>query len=84
MSSRTSNTARFIEFLDYRERFQEHIISFDELEICGWYLCAREQFMKCADSDMTVSATSVMASVFDSYYRAGLGFKNDLYGGLEK
>ena len=33
--------ARFVEYLDYRERLQGHIISFDELEICGWYMNRR-------------------------------------------
>lgn len=70
--------ARFIEYLDYREKMQERLICFDELEICGWYLCDREQFKTCADMDYTITTTPTMGSIFDAYYRVGLGFKNEL------
>lgn len=70
--------ARFMEFLDYREKMQERLICFDELEICGWYLCDREQFKTCADMDYTITTTPTMGSIFDAYYRVGLGFKNEL------
>ena len=70
--------ARFIEFLDYRERLQEHIMCFDELEICGWYLNDREQFKVCADKDTIIATTPNMGTIFDAYYRIGLGFYNEL------
>ncbi len=70
--------ARFIEFLDYREKMQERVICFDELELCGWYLCDREQFKTCADKDYTITTTPTMGSIFDAYYRVGLGFRNEL------
>lgn len=69
---------RFVEFLDYRERCHEHIICSDELELCGWYLCDREQFKEFADKDITINTTPNMAVIFDAYYRVGLGFKNEL------
>ncbi len=70
---------RFIEFLDYRERFQDHIMCFDELELCGWYLNDREQFKKYADrKDTMINTTSNMGTIFDAYYHVGLGFKNEL------
>ena len=70
--------ARFVEFLDYRERFQEHVICADELELCGWYLCDRNQFKEYADKDLPICTTPNMAVVFDAYYHIGLGFKNEL------
>lgn len=70
--------ARFMEFLDYRERFHGHIICSDELELCGWYLCDRDQFKEYADKDYTVCTNSDMAAIFESYYKIGLGFKNEL------
>lgn len=70
--------ARFIEFLDFRERMQGHIMSFDELEICGWYLCDREQFKEYADVDSLINTTPTMGEIFDAYYHTGLGFKNEL------
>ena len=70
--------ARFIEFLDYRERMQGHIMSFDELEICGWYLCDREQFKEYADVDSLINTTPTMGEIFDAYYHTGLGFKKEL------
>lgn len=69
---------RFIEFLDYREKMQERVICFDELELCGWYLCDREQFKACADKEYTITTTPTMGSIFDAYYKVGLGFKNEL------
>ena len=68
---------RFVEFLDYRERFHGHILCSDELEICGWYLNDREQFKECADMDSIINTTPNMGTIFDAYYRVGLGFKNE-------
>lgn len=70
--------ARFVEYLDYRERLQGHIICFDELEICGWYMNDREQFKKYADSDAMINTSPNMGTIFDAYYHTGLGFKNEL------
>lgn len=70
--------SRFLEFLDYRERLQEHIVCGDELEICGWYLNDCEQFKEYADKDIVISTNSNMDAIFDAYYRVGLGFKNEL------
>lgn len=70
--------SRFLEFLDYRERMQEHVVCFDELELCGWYLSDRKQFMKYADSDMMINTSPNMGTVFDAYYHVVLGFKNEL------
>ena len=70
--------ARFIEFLDYRERLQERIMCFDELEICGWYLNDREQFKECSDKDTIIATTPDMGTIFDAYYHVGLGFPNEL------
>ena len=70
--------ARFIEFLDYRERFQEHILSDDELEICGWYLTNREQFKEYADRNQTTITNTDMVDIFVAHYFVGLGFKDEL------
>lgn len=70
--------ARFIEFLNYRERLQEHVLCYDELEICGWYLNDREQFKKCADKEAIITTTSDMGVIFDANYHVGLGFKEEL------
>ena len=70
--------ARFIEFLDYRERFQGHICCSDESELCGWYLCDREQFKEYAEKDCIVCTNSDMTAIFEAYYKIGLGFKNEL------
>lgn len=69
---------RFVEFLDFRERFQGHMVCYDELEICGWYLCDREQFKKYANSESLVNTSPNMGVIFDAYYHTGLGFKNEL------
>lgn len=68
---------RFVEFLEYRERLHGHVLCSDELEICGWYLNDREQFKECADMESIINTTSDMGTIFDAYYRVGLGFKNE-------
>lgn len=72
------SSARFIEFLDYRERMHEHILCGDEIEICGWYLNDREQFKKCADAVEVITTTPEMGRIFDAYYTIGIGFKDEI------
>lgn len=68
---------RFVEFLDYRERLHGHVLCSDELEICGWYLNDREQFKEYADRESLINTSPNMGTIFDAYYRVGLGFKNE-------
>lgn len=68
---------RFVEFLEYRERLHGHVLCSDELEICGWYLNDREQFKGCADMESLINTSPNMGTIFDAYYRVGLGFKNE-------
>lgn len=68
---------RFVEFLEYRERLHGHVLCSDELEICGWYLTDREQFKRCADMASLINTSPNMGTIFDAYYRVGLGFKNE-------
>lgn len=68
---------RFVEFLEYRERLHGHVLCSDELEICGWYLNDREQFKGCADIASIINTSPNMGTIFDAYYRVGLGFKNE-------
>lgn len=68
---------RFVEFLEYRERLHGHVLCSDELEICGWYLNDREQFKECADMESLINTSPNMGTIFDAYYRVGLGFKNE-------
>ena len=72
------SSARFIEFLDYRERMHVHILCGDEIEICGWYLNDREQFKKCADVVEVITTTPEMGRIFDAYYTIGIGFKDEI------
>lgn len=68
---------RFVEFLEYRERLHGHVLCSDELEICGWYLNDREQFKGCVDMESLINTSPNMGTIFDAYYRVGLGFKNE-------
>lgn len=47
---------------------QGHIMCFDELEICGWYMNDREQFKKHADSDAMINTSPNMRIIIDTYY----------------
>lgn len=69
---------RFTEFLKYREQFHGHVICFDELELCGWYFCNRDQFKHSAGDDSLVSTIPGMEEIFDAYYHIGLGLANEL------
>ena len=59
-------------------RLQDHIVCFDELEICGWYMNDREQFKKHSDNDAMINTSPNMGTIFDAYYHTGLGFRNEL------
>ncbi len=69
---------RFVEFLEYRERYQEHLICFDELEMCGFYICERDKFKDYAEKEEVFNAFAGMTDIFEAYYRVGLGFDNEL------
>lgn len=68
----------FMDFLDYREQYHGHVTCFDELELCGWFLCNKNQFKRYATVDTMVSTTPGMGGIFDAYYKVGLGFQNEL------
>ena len=59
--------ARFMEFLYYREKLQEHVVCFDELDIYGWYLDGREQFKEYADRGMMIDTIPNMGTIFNRW-----------------
>ena len=69
---------RFIEFLKHRRNYHGHLICFDELEICGLYLCEREQFKRLATDENIFATDSAMGSIFDAHYAVGLGFQDEI------
>ena len=73
------NTAeqRFLEYLDYREAFNEHLICTDELELAGLYLNNKELFVKLATSTESIFTHPAMAGIFDAHYISGLGFEEE-------
>lgn len=73
-----------IDFLDYREGFHEHLICFDELELCGLFLCQKDQFKKCSEMDGVVNTFGGMGEIFDAYYHIGLGFENELDSDIKR
>lgn len=73
------NTAerQFLEYLDYREAFHEHLICTDELEITGLYLSDKKLFEDLATSTELVFTHPAMAAIFDAHYISGLGFDHE-------
>ena len=64
-------------FVESMTRLAEYVLCSDELEICGWYLNDREQFKEYADRESLINTSPNMGTIFDAYYRVGLGFKNE-------
>lgn len=74
----------FFDFLDYREGFHEHLICFDELELCGFFLCEKDKFKKCSEMEEVMNTFGGMGEIFDAYYHIGLGFENELDSNIKR
>lgn len=70
--------SQFIEYLKYREPYNEHLICADELEMCGYFMNDPTNYKKYAFSDTTFASFPGMADMFDAEYHNGLGFDNEL------
>ena len=68
----------FIEFLEHRESFHERLICSDELELCGYFMNDKENFIKYAHANEIFTTFPGMADMFDAEYRNGLGFDNEI------
>lgn len=75
---------RFVQYIEAREAFHEHLMCFDELELCGYFICQPTQFEKLAESDTVVYTFAGMSDIFDAYYHIGLGFKNEIHADIKK
>lgn len=74
---KNTSEQRFLEYLDYREAFHEHLICTDELELAGLYLSNTKLFKKLATSTESIFTHPAMAEIFNAHYMAGLGFDNE-------
>jgi hypothetical protein len=70
--------SQFIEYLKHRELFHERLHCSDELELCGFFINAPNDFKRQAKEDAIFSAFPGMSDLFDAEYRNGLGFDNEL------
>lgn len=75
---RKGASRRFLNYLELREPFHGHLLCFDELELCGLYICRPEQFARLGTEEETVATFAGMSDIFDAYYHVGLGFENEL------
>lgn len=68
----------FIEFLLARELLHGRVVSYDELELCAYFLFDNENFVKkCAKDGIFLSKPDVN-QFFDLFYHTGFGFKDEL------
>lgn len=74
----------FIDFLSFREYLHGHVVCSDELEICGGFVTGDITDEMAQDDSKIITTTPSLASVFDSQYRKGMGFKNEKYWKLKK
>ena len=66
------------EFLLNREKLQERVICYDELELCAYFLFDRANFIRnCDRKEIFVSSPDVNW-LFDNLYEVGFGFKDEL------
>ncbi|MFD2556037.1 hypothetical protein [Sphingobacterium tabacisoli] len=68
----------FKEFLLAREKLQERLICYDELEICAYFLFERSDFMKVCNRQEILFSDPTLNLCFDLLYSVGFGFKDEL------
>jgi len=68
----------FIHFLLMRENLHGKLICSDELQVCGGFISGKITD-KTIDSTDTIVTAPDLASLFDSQYYKGMGFKNEKY-----
>lgn len=77
--SRKENKKGTLEqYLFQREKLHERVICFDELDIAGYYLLKYKDFIKACNSDQLFMTSPDMCEFFDSLYRSGFGFENEI------
>lgn len=69
---------QFIEYLKYREPYHDHLVCSDELELCGYFMNDKMNFVRHASMDLSFATFHGMADIFDAEYTNGLGFDNEL------
>lgn len=69
---------QFIEYLKYRESFHERMVCSDELELCGFFMNAPQDYKEQSMADEIFSAFPGMSDLFDAEYKNGLGFDNEI------
>lgn len=68
----------FTEYLDFRERYHGHVMSFDELELGGYFFVDKEHFEQYADDENYFATDIRMSQIFDAHYACGLDLNNEL------
>lgn len=69
---------QFINYLKYREAYNEHLICGDELELCGYFIHSPKDFEKFSTIKETFNPDPRMSELFDAEYYNGLGFENEI------
>ncbi len=69
---------KFLQYLKYRESFHERMVCNDELELCGFFMNAPNDYKEQSMADEIFSGFSGMSDLFDAEYKNGLGFDNEL------
>lgn len=81
---RKGAASQFTKYVSLRESLHGHLICFDELELCGYYICQPMEFKRLADMDTPVHTFPGMSDIFDAYYHVGLGFDNELDADIKR
>lgn len=68
----------FPAFLLEREKLYGRLFCGDELELCSYFLFARDHFLNYTNSEDLVISSPDMHQFFDDLYQVGFGFKNEL------
>lgn len=66
------------EFLLVREKLQERVICYDELELCAYFLFDRANFIRKCDGKAVFISRPDVNLLFDNLYQVGFGFKDEL------
>jgi hypothetical protein len=68
----------FKEFLLAREKLQNRVMCYDELELCAYFLFDKEKFIKICNLKKIFFSSPDANRCFDLLYQVGFGFKSEV------
>ncbi|NCC08931.1 MAG: hypothetical protein EOM31_00205 [Bacteroidia bacterium] len=80
ISRKDNSYGELLTYLINREKLHERLICSDELDLVGYFIMQRQDFIQNCNTEKIHIASPDVCQLFDDLYRyGGFGFKNELY-----